>query len=434
MTFNTRSHRAVGGIPRSCTILIAAMLVSLVLSAAAQAAPGDLDPTFSGDGVQTTPFLDDAQANDVAIQGNGKIVVVGRATSIDQPADYYVDYFAVARYNLDGSLDPTFSGDGLQTTEMPCSSCGGANGVASQRNGKIVAVGSSHSGFALARYNPGGKLDIRQTINYVSGSGRGVGNAVAIQPNGKIVVVGGAVARFNSNGTLDKTFSGDGRQLLFGGRARAFDVAIQANGKIVVVGTIYNNNIHNANDFAVARYNPNGTLDKSFSGDGQLTTNFVRSDYDEGAHGVAIQGSRIVAVGVTSSPVGDHQNENFALARYRANGTLDPTFSGDGKQTADLSGCCGGNDVLEDVAVQPNGKIVAAGYSSHLGYGLARYTFHGSLDPTFSGDGLQTIDYGIGYAQGASAVALQGDGKIVVVGSSPNGYVDDFALARYLGG
>ena len=257
---------------RSAAVLIAAMLVNLVLSAAAQAAPGDLDPTFSGDGVQTTAFLDDARANGVAIQANGKIVAVGDAISI---------------------------------------------------------AGSS--------------------------------------------------------------------------------------------------------DFALARYNPNGTLDKTFSGDGRQLTDF--GSVDDRASGVALQSNgSIVAVGRTSSPIGDQQNLNFALARYKANGSLDPTFSGDGKQTADLSGCCGGNDALADVVIQPNGKIVAAGGSTHLGYGLARYTFHGSLDPTFSGDGLQTIDYGIGYAQGASAVALQGDGKIVVVGSSPSGYVDDFALARYLGG
>ena len=170
------------------TALIAAVLGSAILSAGAQAAPGDLDPTFSADGMQRTNFgFGHSGAAATVLQPDGRIVAVGTQFS-SQDFD-----FAITRYNSNGSLDTSFSGDGKLTTDF-----GGldvANGVALQGDGKIVAVGRGGNGdFALARYNP--------------------------------------------NGTLDLTFSGDGKQTTdFGSDAdQASDVALQANGKIIAVG------------------------------------------------------------------------------------------------------------------------------------------------------------------------------------------------------
>ena len=434
--------RASGRAPlrpmRSAAVLIAAMLVGVIVPAAAQAAPGDLDPTFSGDGLQTTAFLDNDRANGVAIQTNGKIVAVGGTSWIP---DVEISYFALARYNPNGTLDPSFSGDGMQTTRAGGNS--GASDVAIQPNGKIVAVGSNSAGsggnFALARYNPNGTLDPSfsgdglQTTNF---GGRCGASAVALQGDGKIVVVGNALkrispsnikpyfalARYNPNGSLDKTFSGDGKQMtpFVGNGAVASDVAIQGNGKIVAAGGT--EDAAGNGDFALARYNPNGTLDPTFSGDGKQRTNFG-GGYD-GARGVALQGAgKIVAVGSSGN------GYDFALARYNPNGTLDPTFSGDGMQTTDFAG---GNDGAYDVVRQGDGEIVAVGYSSVAfdgDFALARYKFNGTLDTSFSGDGMQTTDFGSSGDE-ATAVALQGDGRIVAVGESSG----DFALARYLGG
>jgi uncharacterized delta-60 repeat protein len=468
---------------RSAAVLVAAIVLGVFLSASAQAAPGDLDPMFSGDGQQTTDFqfglsgaaaivhqpdgkiiavgddrfhgssdfaiaryspngsLDtsfsgdgkertdfngfDDGATGVALQGDGKVVAVGSADA--------GGYFAVARYNPDGTLDTSFSGDGKQTTSFDGFE-NGATGVAIQGDGKIVVVGQTsengaHFGaFAIARYNPNGSLDTtfsgdgKQTADFDSFLARDdVATGVALQANGKIVVVGFAgqcdfaLVRYNVNGSLDTSFSGDGKQRThFGACGLANGVALQANGRIVVVGEV------GGNDFALARYNSNGSLDTSFSGDGKQTTDFGGGA--DGANGVAIQGDgKIVVAG--GGGVGD----DFALARYNPNGSLDTSFSGDGRQTASF---LGGGAAAAGVSLQ-SGKIVAVGRATGTvssDFALARYNSNGSLDTSFSGDGTQTTDFRGGVDEGASAVTLQPDGKIVAVGGAGS---HDFALARY---
>ncbi len=308
---------------RGAAVLVAAMVVGVVFSAGAQAAPGDLDLTFSGDGQQTTSFAGsgDDGATGVALQGNGKIVAVGHARGGQGSR------FALARYNHDGSLDTTFSGGGRQTTDF-----GGlasrANGVAFTP-GKIVAVGSAgtdnDADFALARYKP--------------------------------------------DGSLDRSFSGDGKkrtQFPFGSEATG--VAIQGNGKIVVVGAAGNG------EFALARYKPNGSLDTSFSGDGMQTTDFYET-YSESATGMALQGDgKIVAVGAAY----DRYYGRLVLARYRLNGSLDTSFSGDGKSGIAFNIYGGG---ATGVALQGDGKIVAVGGGGEVSdFALARFNPDGSLD------------------------------------------------------
>jgi len=230
------------------------------------------------------------------------------------------------------------------------------------------------------------------------------------------------LARYNPNGSLDATFSGDGKQQTdFGGYDGANGVALQGNGKIVAAGFAL------GGDFGLARYNSSGTLDTSFSGDGKQTTDFGGGS--DGASAVALQGDgKIVAAGCACPD--DVDARNFALARYNANGALDTTFSGDGKQTTDF--LFGADDSAKDVAIQPSGRIVAVGtaFGGPTGYdfALARYNANGALDASFSTDGRKRTNFG--NPDIASGVALQGDGKIVAVGSDPG----NFALARYLGG
>jgi uncharacterized delta-60 repeat protein len=314
----------------------------------------------------------------VALQGN-KIVVVGFSTNNVGTA-----HFALARYNPDGSLDTNFSGDGKQTTVVGGFGEGGASGVALQSDGKIVAVGTTNqfgshtSSFELARYR--------------------------------------------LNGSLDPSFSGDGTQtteLDFGEVAGARGVAIQADGKIIAVGEAFDSAA-----FALARFNPNGSLDTSFSGDGLQTT-----DFGVGAFGrkVAVQGDgKIVAVGWNTPG----ETADFALARYNANGSLDTSFSGDGLQTTDFF--YGDGDQAFDVAIQANGRIVAVGVArggaTGEDFALARYNTNGTLDTSLSGDGRKRTNFG--GSDSAFGLALQGDGRIVAVGAAN----EEFALARYLGG
>jgi uncharacterized delta-60 repeat protein len=400
-------------------------MVSLGLSAAAIAAAGDLDPTFSGDGKQTTDFPGGFdEATGVALQQDGRIVVVGVAGAGNFTGD-----FALARYNPNGTLDASFSGDGKQTTDFGATNSDKALAVTLQSDGKIIAVGraglGSGSDFALARYNPNGSLDTT-----FSGDGKQTtplgqasrANAVALQANGKIVAVGAGnadfkLARYNPNGSLDPTFSGDGTQTTpWGGTGIANGVAIQADGKIVAVGG------ESASiNFALARYNPNGSLDTSFSGDGKQETDF--GGYNE-AKAVALQGNKIVAVGAGLVGFG---TGDFATARYNPNGSLDTTFSGDGKQTTDF----GGDDLANDVAIQANGRIVTAGIATGGATGndfaLTRYNSNGTLDPSFSADGRKRTNFGGDDL--ANGVAIQANGRIVAVGAG----IGKFALARYLG-
>jgi uncharacterized delta-60 repeat protein len=410
---------------RGAAGLVGAMVISLVFPTVALGGAGDLDPTFSGDGKQTTDFgfgLSSAAAT--VLQPDGKIIAVGAD-------DAHFD-FALARYNPDGRLDTTFSGDGRQTTEFGGNDS--AAGVALQPDGKIMVVGRGGdfgNDFALARYNPNGSLDAsfsgdgRQTTDFGGGDAAA---DVVLQPDGKIVVAGGAggefaLARYNPNGSLDVSFSGDGRQTTdFGGNDAASGVAIQPDGKTVAVGVASSGS---AGDFALARYNSDGSLDATFSGDGRQTTDFAGSDQ---AKGLVLQGDgKIVAVGFAGE-FGTGGGD-FALARYNVNGALDTSFSGDGKQTTDFGASFG--EGANAVALQGDGKIVAVGDGGGGGrfgddFALARYNPNGSPDPSFSGDGRQTTDF-LG-SDRAAGVALQGDGKIVVVGRADFGH---FALARY---
>ena len=190
-------------------------------------------------------------------------------------------------------------------------------------------------------------------------------------------------------------------------------MALQSDGKIVVAG-------FDDSDFVLARYNSNGSPDTTFSGDGEQTTDFGGAD---GANGVGLQASgKIVAVGFTGN--------DFALARYNPNGSLDTTFSGDGRQTTDF----GGSDRANGVALKSTGRIIVAGGGGASGdFAIARYNPTGSLDTSFSGDGKQTTDFGAG-GERANAVALQGDGNIVAAGNALGADgTRDFALARYKG-
>jgi len=395
--------------------LMLSLLAGIVLFAPikAEAAASQFDMTFGTAGKVVTDFGGFDVLTDLATQPDGKIVAVGNM-EFD---------FAVARYNSNGSLDTTFDGDGRVTTDLS-GSTDQANAVAIQPDGKIVAGGGCGGGICLARYNSNGSLDTA-----FDGDGKVItdlpngqsGNDIVIQPDGKIVIVGTnfsgpgiedfIVARYNPNGSLDTTFNTSGfviTQILGSDIANA--VALQSDGKIIAAG-------QNSVDFALVRYNANGSLDTSFDTDGIVTTNFAGTDI--GTDVIIQPDGKIILAGQSS-------NTNFALARYNADGSLDSTFDADGKVVVDM----GGFDNCFAAALQPDGKIVAVGNVSGGGMAVARLNSNGSLDTSFHGDGkLNTV---ITSDDAAQAVAIQNDGKIVVGGSPSSGTVN-FALTRFLG-
>ena len=406
--------------------------------------PGDLDPTFSGDGRAVMNFGTTGYATGVAIQPDGKILVVG-STYVGASG---AQDFALARYDADGSLDISFPADkfpsdGRQTTDFG----GGmdvAYGVAVQPDGKIIVVGDASGRFALARYQADGSLDSSFPADKSPSDGRqttdfgGAAYCIALQPDGKIVVAGTAagdfvVVRFNVDGSLDTSFGGNqlpgGKQTTdFGGYDFALAVAIQADEKIVVAGSTRD---ALSSDFALARYNADGSLDTTLSNDGKQTTDFGGED---GASSVAIQADgKIVAVG--SSASFSASATTFALARYNPDGSLDATFARGGLQVSSFTG----TDWASDVALQPDGKIVVVGDGlfdarGETDFAIARYNTDGWLDETFSEHGFQATDFG--GSETAFGVALQADGRIVAVGftSDASSRTSAFALARYRGG
>jgi uncharacterized delta-60 repeat protein len=372
-------------------------------------------------------------ASGLIVQADGKLVAAG-------PASGRGGRFALVRYGGDGTPDNTFAGDGVVFTNFT-PGYDPAYDLEIQMDGKLVAVGvaaSSGYEFALARYNADGTLDRsfggdgRVTTNFSRAGDFAFG--VAIQADGKIVAVGRAggsggrvaVARYNSDGSLDSNFSGDGKATtnLTAGDDTVDNVVIQGDGRVVVAGTA--NYFGNNARVAVVRYNADGTLDSRFSGDGKLTTDLT-SGFD-GAFAVTIQPAdqKIVTAG--------QARRNVAVLRYQPDGSLDSTFDGDGKVTTSFTR---GLDYADDVALAADGKIVAAGTADWFGenarFALARYNDNGTLDPTFDTDGKVVTNFTASF-DGAFDVEIQpADGNIVAAGAAGRRGAK-FAVARYLGG
>jgi uncharacterized delta-60 repeat protein len=342
--------------------LAVAVAVTLALGAAsaASAAPGDLDPSFGAGGKVTTNFGSGSNGGyGVALQADGKIVAVGRS--------------GVARYNVDGGLDASFGSGGKVTTSF-----GSAFAVAIQGDGKIVAVG-------------------------------------ATAPAGFCCLF--AIARFNVDGSLDASFGSGGQvTTAFGGDSEARAVAIQADGRIVVAGSKYD---PFSPGLAIARYDSDGSLDASFGTGGKLTMSFGGVADSANAVGLQPDGKILLAGGGGSS-------NDFILARLNIDGSLDSSFGANGKVSTDF----GGFDAARAVAIESDGKVVAAGNGNNR-FALARYNADGSLDSSFNGTGRVTTTFTGQNIEAANALALQDDGKIVAVGQAFLNFAGNFVIARY---
>ena len=435
-------------------VTAAIMLTWFISPQVAQGAAGDLDPTFGIGGMVTTDLNHSTDiANAVAIQPDGKLVVVG--TTYKQN-DFSDEDFVVTRYNTDGTLDTTFGRGGKVRTDFP-GLAAVPSSVVIQPDGKIVVAGGAFplftflGNFELVRYNPNGSLDRSfgnggiVTTTFPEGS---YASAVALQTDGKIVAAGTvfvdfiigessntdfALARYNSDGSADATF-GNGGQVstdFVGLEDDAFSVLIQPDGKIVAVGSA--NNPATYYDFAAVRYLSNGTIDTTFGVAGKVSTDFGDQNFDRARSAALQPDGRIVAAGFAISQNGGVQN--FAVARYTSNGVLDTTFSGDGRNQIDFGDCC---QSANKVLLQSDGKIITVGYAntedSDSDFLLARLSPRGSLDATFGVGGKVRTSFG-DLNGGANGAALQSDGKIVAVGfqATFSNQWANFALARYLG-
>jgi len=375
-----------------------------------------------------------AFGNSVAAQRDGKIVVAGSAEVSG------VDQFALVRYNSDGKLDTTLNGNGKVTTAVGTGTCKGER-VALQGDGKIVVVGYSfnadgQSCFTVLRYGDDGSLDTSfgdsgKVITTVAKHSSA--KSVAIQSDGKIAVVGNAfidgknndfaVVRYNANGILDSSFNRTGKATAdIGARDLGNSVAVNSDGRIVVAGYTTN---EDKKQCALACFKANGSPDTDFNGTGKVNSNFG-GDGDAEGQSVAVQtdGKIVVAGYATVARV-----QQFAIARYNVDGTLDTSFGGTGRVLTAVG--VSGSDATA-VVLQKDGKIVVAGYTvknSGRGYDFAclRYNTNGNLDKDFGDHGKVTTDVGDGKA---NSLVVQ-DGKIIVAGSAYDGDNYEFAVVRY---
>ncbi len=397
---------------------------------------GSLDTTFGTGGIVTTSLgSHDDYAYALGIQSDGKLVAAGysnNGSNLD---------FALVRYNADGSLDTTFGTGGKVTTSVG-SSDDAAYGLGIQSDGKLVAAGYSNNGsnadFALVRYNADGGLDTTfgagGKVTTAIGSSNNYARALGIQSDGKLVAAGYsnngsnldfALVRYNADGSLDTTFGTGGKVTTSVGSSddAAYALGIQSDGKIVAAGQYLNGSYY---DFALVRYNTNGSLDTTFGTGGKVTT-AIRSSNDV-ARTLGIQSDgKIVAAGF-SQKYG--YNYDFALVRYNADGSLDTAFGTGGKVITPVGSS---SAIAYALGIQSDGRIVAAGdyaNGSNADFALVRYNADGSLDTTFGTGGKVTTPVGSS-SSNANALGIQSDGRIVAAGYSNNGSNNDFALVRY---
>ena len=396
-----------------------------------------LDPTF-GDGgkATTTAFGGDRSA--MAVQPDGKIVMVG-GTFAD---------FVVARFDPDGSPDETFDADGLVTTDIG----GGfaqeeALGVAIQSDGRIVVAGyTDRDDIALARYDDDGSLDESfGDQGIVTGAVAGIANDVTIQPDGKIVVAGTrsrndpagidfgdiVVARFLDTGTPDPSFGLGGQLTTDVGQVtnEAQNVVVQPDDAIVVSGSSRNpgsNGVGIDHHTDVVRYLSDGQPDGSFGTGGEVTL----ADTLAGNDLVLQPDGPLVLVGTEDAavpPALPSSTTELLVVRLEADGDPDPDFGTDG--FADL-GISGQGDTANAAALQADGSIVVAGTAQSINpnFAVARFTAGGEVDESFGDGGFFTIDF-FGFTDIGENVAVLNDGKIVVSGLARDN-VDGYGIAR----
>jgi uncharacterized delta-60 repeat protein len=413
---------------------------------------GELDPAFNtpkgyliqGD---TAGGNSDNFGNAVAIDPNGRIIVTGSSVNSAGGVD-----LVVWRFNRDGSLDDTFNGSGLVTRNSSSSNDASDNGksVALDSHGKIVVAGSSrlnggNTDMMIWRFNEDGTVDMSFNAsghvrhdNAAGGNGDDIGNAIVIDNQERIVVAGYSknssgdfdlvVWRYNPNGTVDTGLNGDGIIVLNSAAGGNGDdmgdaITIDANNRIVVAGSSLN--AASFTDMVVLRFKSDGALDTIFNTSGIVDLPAPSgSTFNAVANGIAIDSQgRIV---VTGSGENGSGNIDMLVWRFKADGSLDSDFNGNGIVISNGAAGSNGNDTGNGIALSRDGGIYITGSSVN---------FTGDKDMVIwalTSDGSPIEDFGsYGHfvhnsAAGGNgddtgiAVVLKADGRLVAAGSSQN--------------
>ena len=433
--------------------LAATVLAALALEAApAAGAPGDLDPSFSGDGrVSTLTSPDTFVARAVALQPDGRIVVAGYSCDTGVCGPTGDSSFRLVRYTADGGLDTDFGAGGMVTTAVGVGRSQ-AFDVVVRPDGGIVAGGVASAdaadpgSFALAAYRPDGRLDqgfgVGGRVVMRVGEGFDAISDLVAAPGDRLVAVGQAeedarsrfaLARFERTGAPDPAFGRHGEVVVPPSAPYAYGAAgaLLPDGRVVAVGA-------SGQSSAVESLRLSG-VPVGFSGD--AAPPWIRSvgaSYSYANAVAALPDGRVLSAGVATEASG---HPAMALVRSSPEGVLDPSWDGDGTSLARVHEASVATDVVLDGA----GRAIAAGYSEegpNHGFLLARFDAAGTLDRGFGGQGVVLTGFPGATVARATALALQGDGKLVAAGiacaggSGPQcaGGTARLALARYLGG
>ncbi|MEP6793917.1 MAG: hypothetical protein ABJB16_06295 [Saprospiraceae bacterium] len=334
-------------------------------------------------------------------------------------------------YSQSGLLDPTFGDNGIVIRDLAFGQSDFLNAIAIQQDQKILAGGNigtgSASDFVAVRFLTDGSPDYEFGVNglaIIDFDGMPSScNAIAVQEDGKIVLAGQvtnnnatdfAVARLNTDGSPDTTFSHDGKVIT--DLSTAFEypntVLLQKDGKIIAAGKLESKTF---SDFAAVRYLANGDLDPDFGVQGIVITS-LRSE-DEVSCGVIQSDGKIILAGFSSV----NAKGDFAMVRYLEDGTIDKSFGTDGKVLTDLQGT-GGSDFASSMVMDPDGNLVLAGSANFDNFflesdiGVVRYDADGHPDLNFGNQGVYILDLG-GNTQ-AYGLVRQTDGKYIIAGKS----------------
>ena len=334
-----------------------------------------------------------------------------------------------------GDLDTSFDTDGKLTNPI-----GGGVALLQQPDGKLVVTGTvpsfTNQDVQIVRYHLNGTLDTTFSGDGKASTAIGFDDipyALIQQPDGKLVAVGYSVdtyynkrgvmvLRYNSDGNLDGSFGSGGKLVeTHNYNEEGIGIIRQSSGKLVVGVTNYS-------QFLLARYTSNGVLDTTFAGAGRVSTSFDSATASPSMLLEQADGKLVLAGGAAQVT----GNSDFALARYTANGELDTTFDGDGKVVTQITTA---DDGITALVQQPDGKLIAAGSSTVAGQrdqALVRYNTDGSLDTTFGNAGMVITDVVANLADNPSnSLVLQADGKLVFASTSVNGSVQSYSLVRY---
>lgn len=353
---------------------ISVFLYGIIISLNSFSQAGNPDNTFGSNGITTTSFGPiQAHGRSMVIQNDGKIIMVGYRS------DGAMNEFAISRYNMDGSADFSFDTDGKTTTAFDNSNENEAYASAVQTDGKIIAGGYTHAG----------SKDIF------------------------------AIARYNTDGSLDNSFGSSGKITLALRNDRDYirALAIQPDGKIIAGGSSFG---LTGDDFALARFNADGSLDRSFGDDGMMI-HVIGKDKDDVIHKIIIQPDNKILVAGTSKT---GPNIKFVLSRYNSDGSVDINFGLNGITVRN-----GGGENIADAALLNDGKILLAG-TDGTDFMTSRYLNDGNLDESFGKEGNAYMRFNVPAV--ATTIAVQPDNKIVLGGYITGDIGSDIAVARLL--